>query len=161
MSIRLNLGCGEKIRASYINIDIRDLPGVDLIADVEDLPVEDGSVDEILAVDIYEHIPFSRSRQLLSHWWAKLKNGGLLKIQIPSLDRIFSFYQQAATYEDLETVISLLYGAQDYPENYHYTVGHPALLAEYLRLVGFKDIQYKYDRSTNLIIRGFKKENQQ
>jgi hypothetical protein len=36
--VKLNLGCGPDIREGYINIDVRELPGVDVCMDISDYP---------------------------------------------------------------------------------------------------------------------------
>jgi SAM-dependent methyltransferase len=42
---------------SYTGIDVRDGPGVDEVADVEDLPYPDGSFGTVLAMNTFEHVP--------------------------------------------------------------------------------------------------------
>jgi len=48
-ALRVNLGCGHIALPDYINVDMRDLPGVDVIAEVDDLPFDKGSVDEVFS----------------------------------------------------------------------------------------------------------------
>src|ERR1019366_6429736 len=45
--IRLNLGAGHVSRPEYLNVDTRELDGIDVLADVRDLPFEKESVAEI------------------------------------------------------------------------------------------------------------------
>jgi len=54
----LELGCGRYKKAGAIGIDKVDLPGVDIVADIEDGLdfIPDGSVDEIYALSCFEHI---------------------------------------------------------------------------------------------------------
>jgi predicted SAM-dependent methyltransferase len=54
----LNVGCGHDVRAGYVNQDVADLPGVDVVCELgeEKLPFEDGSFDVILARDVLEHV---------------------------------------------------------------------------------------------------------
>jgi predicted SAM-dependent methyltransferase len=54
----LNVGCGHDVRAGYVNQDVADLPGVDVVCELgeEKLPFEDGAFDVILARDVLEHV---------------------------------------------------------------------------------------------------------
>jgi len=46
---QLLIGCGERSSPDYINLDIRDLPGVDVVCDATDgLPFEDDTFEGIL-----------------------------------------------------------------------------------------------------------------
>jgi len=58
---RLNLGCGRSPLSGWINLDCVDLPGVDVVADLNDcrktpLPFADNSVDEFYLSHVIEHI---------------------------------------------------------------------------------------------------------
>jgi SAM-dependent methyltransferase len=41
----------------YLGVDVRDGPGVDLVADVEALPLETASVGTVIALSTFEHVP--------------------------------------------------------------------------------------------------------
>jgi SAM-dependent methyltransferase len=55
---RLSVGCGYDVRAGWVNLDIADLPGVDVVHDLDDipLPLADGAFDDIECIDILEHV---------------------------------------------------------------------------------------------------------
>lgn len=58
---RLHLGCGGDVRAGWINLDSRRLPGVDIVADLDacrrrPLPLAPDTVDEFLGSHILEHL---------------------------------------------------------------------------------------------------------
>jgi len=57
---KLNIGCGTDIRDGWINMDIAALPGVDMVHNIENLPLpfEDNSFDEVLCQDILEHVEY-------------------------------------------------------------------------------------------------------
>jgi len=54
----IELGCGQNKKSGRIGIDRIDLPGVDIVCDLEEgLPfLPENSVDEIHAISIFEHI---------------------------------------------------------------------------------------------------------
>jgi predicted SAM-dependent methyltransferase len=58
---KLNVGCGRNVREGWINLDSYPLPGVDVVADLENcattpLPLESDSVNEFLLSHVLEHI---------------------------------------------------------------------------------------------------------
>lgn len=140
--LKLNLGCGQDIKEGYINIDIRRLPGLDVIADICKLPFRNNSVDEIRAIDVLEHVPHLETVNVLKKWADLLKVGGVLILQLPCLDSIIKFLIGSKTLEDIEWGIELLFGGQDYKENSHFTTGHVLLMTSYLERVGMVEIYH-------------------
>ncbi len=154
--MKLNIGCGYEIMNGYINIDLRKECHPDLIADTETLPFMENTIDEIQAIDVFEHISYLKSREVLKHWIGLLKTGGMIYIQAPSITKILEFLMQAKTLTEVECAIALLYGGQDYKENFHKTVCDPVLLDSYLRDAGITgEIQYKHV-GMNLVMRASK-----
>ncbi len=82
---KLNLGCGKDIRpaaAGWVNLDSAKLNGVDVVWDIEKLPLpfQDGEFGEILANDILEHIEYI---SVLKDLHRILKVGGKIIIRVP------------------------------------------------------------------------------
>jgi len=79
---KLNLGCGKDIREGYVNLDAISLPGVDVVWDIEKIPLpfEDEQFEEILCNSILEHVDFIK---VLKELHRILKMGGVIKITVP------------------------------------------------------------------------------
>lgn len=150
--IRLNLGCGTDIRADFVNIDIRELPGVDVVADVRDLSAYfgRGQVDYILALDIVEHFPQSETREILGHWASLLRPGGTLEIQCPDVA-----HASRIAYSD-DWLIQLIYGAENYPENFHKAGFTLATMMELLDSLGFSMPEKEQTKAGNLHVKARK-----
>lgn len=155
MTLLLNLGCGNDIQQGYDNIDIRKLPDT-IQADIRHLPYELGTVDEIRAIDVYEHVSFNISQQLLTHWISLLKFGGLLIIQGPSIEVLARRILTSTSIKDIEDSIKYIFGNQDYKENTHFTACHPELMEYYLRNAGITGEITCHTEGTNLIIKARK-----
>lgn len=58
---KLNLGCGTDIRPGFVNLDSADLPGVDVVHDLRELPLPfaDGEFDEVVCQDVLEHLEYA------------------------------------------------------------------------------------------------------
>jgi predicted SAM-dependent methyltransferase len=81
--VRLNLGAGGTVIAGYLSVDIEGEP--DIRADVRAIPLEPGTVDEIMAIHLFEHLPRWHAESTLQHWHALLKPGGRLVLELPDL----------------------------------------------------------------------------
>lgn len=79
---KLNLGCGNDIRRDYVNLDIAKLPGVDVVFNIESgpLPFGEETFDEILCLDILEHLDYI---PILKEMHRVLKKGGKVTIRVP------------------------------------------------------------------------------
>jgi hypothetical protein len=57
--VKINLGAGEDQEPGWVNVDMIDLPGIDVVHNLIHFPYpfEDNSADEIKAVDVIEHLP--------------------------------------------------------------------------------------------------------
>lgn len=73
---KLHLGCGRNIMDGWINLDCMELPGVDIVANLDNckrvsLPFQDNSIDEFFAGHVIEHINDSLSMMQELHRIAK------------------------------------------------------------------------------------------
>lgn len=76
----LNLGCGAQPLPNCVNVDAADIPGVDVVhnLDVFPWPFEAGSAEAIRAFDVFEHVDDPIG--FVAECWRVLEPGGLLDI---------------------------------------------------------------------------------
>lgn len=81
-SNKLNIGCGNHILPGWVNLDISALPGVDVVHDIEKLPLpfSDNRFTEVLCQDILEHVEYI---PILREVLRIMTHGGVLKIRVP------------------------------------------------------------------------------
>jgi predicted SAM-dependent methyltransferase len=92
---RLHWGCGSERPAAWINSDIRDLPGIDLVCDILDgLPLETGSIDFAVSVHALQEIAYPKLTDALAELRRVLKPGGVLRLVLPDLDKGIAAYQR-------------------------------------------------------------------
>jgi SAM-dependent methyltransferase len=82
-SRKLNLGCGRDIRPGWVNLDIAPLDGVDVVHDLDDLPMpfDDESFDYIECIDILEHV--DDLTDVMRELNRILAPGGRLRVHVP------------------------------------------------------------------------------
>lgn len=143
--VKLHLGCGEKHIPGFINVDIRKLEGVDLIDDIKKLSsFENDSIDLIYASHVLEHFSRFEYTKVLERWFQLLKRDGILRLSVPDFEKVTEHYIEN---KNLPILIGLLYGGQNYDQNYHYCIWDFKSLKNELHKVGFKTIE-KYDWKT-------------
>ena len=143
--MKLHLGCGDKHIDGYINIDCRYLPQVDEIQDVSILrKYKNESIEVIYASHVLEHFSRWDYMSVLNRWYDLLKPNGILRIAVPDFEAIVNHYIKN---KDLRVISGLLYGGQDYENNFHHWVWDFETLKKELEQIGFKNI-YKYDWTT-------------
>lgn len=88
-TIKLNLGCGDKLLPGYVNVDIASSRAgavPDIQCDIRQLTsVGSNYADEILAVHVIEHIDRWEVVDVLKEWHRVLKDGGILILETPNL----------------------------------------------------------------------------
>ncbi|MBM4053781.1 MAG: glycosyltransferase [Planctomycetes bacterium] len=118
VNVRLNIGCGTDIKNGYINIDCREISGVNVRADVSHIPFKNMSVAEIVANDILEHFPRNKTQEVLKNWINLLRPEGMLKIQCPDIRTLaYAFVTNQIPANEFSRRI---YGGQDYADNFHH-----------------------------------------
>lgn len=98
--IRLDVGCGENKQLGFVGMDVRDLPGVDIVHDWNDIPwpLPDESVLVAMASHVVEHIqPWNFGFiKFMDEVWRVLKPGGQFAMVLPH--GLSQGYQQDPTH---------------------------------------------------------------
>lgn len=138
--LKLNLGCGHIPIDGYINVDRRNLPGVDIVSEIDKIPLDSEEVDEIFSSHVLEHFPQEQLRRnLLPYFYGLLKRGGVIRAVVPDSEAMIREYSSGNyEYNDLREVI---YGGQDYDGDFHYNMFTPSHLKQTLEEVGFVNVE--------------------
>ena len=108
-AIRLNLGCGGRPLPGYVNVDkdtleelkarypIHDFPdGVEVYQyDILDLPFADGSVAEVRADSLIEHLSFSEEPKFFLEVQRVLRSGGLFQFSTTDFEKVVKIWIDA------------------------------------------------------------------
>jgi len=106
--IKLNLGCGSKLRQGYVNADMVTGEGVSYADLTAPLPWGDGTASEILLEDVVEHLWPDELERLLVECERVLCVGGKLVLVTPDLGAVALAVVQGTV--DLETLTHVMFG---------------------------------------------------
>ena len=139
--IKLHLGSGPRIIPGYVNVDIQNFSGVDLICDLGALPFADASIDFIYSCSVIEHFMKKEWQDILAHWYAMLKPGATLRLSTVDFEAVCIQYLEA---KNIEELLGLVTGGQKDPYDHHGMIFDFQLLKKGLEAVGFVDVR-RYD----------------
>ena len=86
MAHKLNVGCGRNILPGWLNLDVAQLPGVDIAFNLErckdeKIPLENDSVEEFLLSHLLEHV--NNALPLMEELYRIAQPNALAKIRVP------------------------------------------------------------------------------
>jgi predicted SAM-dependent methyltransferase len=140
--MKLHLGCGNVHIDGFINIDIRYLSSVDKVDNVRFLrSFEKNSIELIYASHVLEHFSRWDVKSVLARWYDILQERGILRLAVPDFESICKYYLKT---KQLRDISGMLYGGQDFEENYHKWIWDFNQIEKEMIEVGFKEIK-RYD----------------
>ncbi len=84
--MKLELGCGNRPINGYLHQDVIQLEiPLDYCCSAWEVPVHEGSLDEVIAIAVMEHLRFHEVDQTLRHVHRLLKSGGVFYFDVPDL----------------------------------------------------------------------------
>jgi len=145
---RMNWGCGNDVRSGWINADLKDLPGVDVVGDIRvGLPLDDDVLDYIVSIHALPMISYPDLVPVLQELKRVLKPGGVLRLALPDVDKGIDAYRRGdlshffVPHEDVSSlggkfvVHMLWYG-------YSVTLFTRDFIEELLAKAGYRDIRH-------------------
>ena len=86
MAVRkLDIGCGERKNEGFDGMDLRELPGVDIVWDVEKFPwpIEDETYHLVVCAHLIEHLKPWLSLNFMNEVWRICHEGATFAIAMP------------------------------------------------------------------------------
>ena len=139
-NLRINVGAGHITRDDYLNVDSRELPGIDIVADVRQLPFQPEQLTELYSAHLLEHFPLEELRRvILPRWVSLLEDGGKLVSVVPDTETMVS--ERAAGRIPFDEFVEVMYGGQEYPGDFHFSGFSKETLTKLLEDAGLEDVK--------------------
>lgn len=148
----------------FLNVDIVDMPKVDLVFDItKTFPIDDGVIAEVFSAATLEHLRKPHVDHVLKECFRVLQPGGMLRVSTPDIEAIAKGILKG---EDLVVVNQHLFGKykSDQTEDFdlhRWMYPAPAMIAR-LHELGFVCAEriamgdVPHDERYNYLIRAFK-----
>lgn len=149
--LKLNIGCGERPMAGFVNTDAVPNPHAQECLPAWDLGCENESVSQIECHHVIEHFFPKDWPPTLNEWWRVLKPGGILSISCPDFGVVARGYAEGRySIDDARMVVMATcppFNSCDYqvPESYHRTCHSEESLRKDLTAKGFTAITARHD----------------
>jgi predicted SAM-dependent methyltransferase len=157
-AMRLHIGCGQEAIPGWINIDNRQLPGVDRVLDVrQGLPYQNASA--IYAEHFLEHLALEDGLAFLRECRRALAPGGILRLSTPNLDWVYATHYRIGAASSSETKISDCFQLNRAFHGWgHQFLYNREALESVLHAVGFQSVSFfRYGESAAAQLRGLER----
>lgn len=131
--MKLDIGCGESAREGFIGVD-RKTGGEAYPLRVNNEPVPDNSVEEIVASHVLEHFGHRHTLAVLKEWVRVLKPAGTLRIAVPNL-------KYACDHPEHPHFEGWVMGGQTDNNDYHGALFWPEKLTKLLEEAGLESVE--------------------
>jgi predicted SAM-dependent methyltransferase len=145
---KLELGCGQRPTPGYLHQDVTVQPGVELDFNCQiwEIPLQEDSLSEIIAVGLMEHLRFAEFTKSLKHIHKLLSPRGEFLFDIPDI-KTWSEYLYHITHGapekspfSKEHVYATFWGWQRWPGDEHKCAWLKDDLFLHLGEIGFSEI---------------------
>jgi predicted SAM-dependent methyltransferase len=112
-----NVGCGEAVMRGdlFVNVDIRQRNGIDVMADARKLPFEDGELGGVMSRNLIEHFGRHEVMDVMREWVRVVKPEGYIRVETIDMGKLMDKWRELPT----DLLLDGAMGAQTYPENFH------------------------------------------
>lgn len=138
---KVHLGCGAKYLDGWINVDALPTVRSDVVADLATVEFPSGSLEQVYACHVLEHLKEDVSISLLNKIFNWLLPGGTVHLAVPDFDAIHRRY---SLQKDLAEIRGLILGGGKDEYDVHFSIYNFEKLKSFLEGAGFQSVD-RYD----------------
>lgn len=154
--LRLHVGSGDKRLEGWVNIDLKRLPGVDVVADVTQ-GLRFSGAEAVFAEHFLEHLAVEDALGFLLEVHRVLQPGGWLRLSTPNLDWVWLTHYRLDA-EAAEKPLMAVKLNRAFHGWGHRFVWNREILAEALAACGFDDLRWcRYGESDLPVFQGLER----
>jgi predicted SAM-dependent methyltransferase len=143
---KLEIGAGQRPTPGYIHNDINPFPGIDIVGNPWEIELPDGSVEEIVALAVMEHLTYSQFDLTLANVYRLLQPGGKFYFDVPDIvvwcRYVVDHFSGKEIPFTIEHVFSTLYGWQRWPGDEHKSGWYMPRLQQAIDKAGFSTLEF-------------------
>jgi hypothetical protein len=152
----LHIGCGRQRLEGWVNIDIQELPEVDVVADVT-RGLHFRQARAIFAEHFLEHLALDEALGFLASAHRALAAEGWLRLSTPNLDWVWQTHYETGVPVEAQRLQGLHLNRAFYGWGHRF-LWNRALLGEALRACGFEGLRWcSWGESTLPFLRGIER----
>jgi len=154
--VRLHVGAGRERLEGWVNVDVQDLPGVDVVADVT-RGLDFADAEALYAEHFLEHLPLDAAVDFLLECHRVLAPGRWLRLSTPNLEWVWaSHYPLDLAAEDKAR--QALIANRAFHGWRHRFLWNRELLGRALAACGFEDVRFcRYGESSQPELAGLER----
>lgn len=89
--MKIEIGAGARAHEGWLAVDL-NARNAHVLADATELPFADGSIEEMRAVDVLEHVSYRDTDATLREWARVLAPGAPIYVQVPDAETIMRWF---------------------------------------------------------------------
>lgn len=138
--MKIIFGCNNNCVEGYVTLNLFD--SIETKIDVKNLELQDGSINEIMSINVFERFSPHESLAIIKEWYRVLEYGGKLVIELPDILKICRSFESANKSEKYQ-LLNCMYGT-DLGFHFPCLFGwYDEIIFEHLYFSGFRDIRKK------------------
>jgi SAM-dependent methyltransferase len=131
--LTLNVGSNKNTPSDCINLDLEAYPGVDVVANIVNIPFKDNTFDKVIAHHVLEHLYYYDVAAALKEFRRVLKPGGTAEITVPSMRYVALTWDKRTNQEKMYAAAMILgSGPAKGPHQVHISLWDETLLHQFL-----------------------------
>jgi predicted SAM-dependent methyltransferase len=150
---KLEIGCGHRPTPGYVHNDLNPFDGVDIVGNPWEIDLSDGSLDEIIALGLMEHLTNDQFERTLVNAYRMLAPNGVFLFDVPDIPiwckYVVDHFEGREIPFSIEHVFNTLYGWQRWPGDEHKSGWYKEKLDAALKRSGFRIFEYGVEEFTN------------